>query len=215
MPDFVTRVGIRPLPVPAHRRRRRERAPSVTRWRHTRRTLRRWGWGRQRERAVQRDCQERKLFAADRLRPRLRALRGRPRPGRRISQRRLDKPDQEQRRGSAAWSKKSLANCRSPATTAVSKRKSNFDLDTGGSYIGFGYPGAASTNNRKVQELTGTASYQFLKSADRGSGQINVQLSWVEREPLSQGIGLGLGGRVHVFRPGALQPAVARYRRRR
>jgi hypothetical protein len=79
------------------------------------------------------------------------------------------------------------------------KAESNFDLDTGGSYIGFGYPGAANTNNRKVQELSGTASYQFLKSADRGSGQINVQVSWVEREPLSQGIGPASAEEFMVF----------------
>jgi len=34
-----------------------------------------------------------------------------------------------------------------------------FDRDTGGSYIGFGYPGASHSNNRRIQEVTGTASY--------------------------------------------------------
>ena len=40
----------------------------------------------------------------------------------------------------------------------------NFDLDTDGSHIGFGYPGASDSNNRTIQEVTGTGSYQFLRS---------------------------------------------------
>ena len=66
----------------------------------------------------------------------------------------------------------------------------NFDLDTDGGYIGFGYPGASNSSNRSVQEITGTGSYQFLKSTDRGSGQFNLQASWLKREPSSQGNGL-------------------------
>ena len=66
----------------------------------------------------------------------------------------------------------------------------NFDLDTDGSYIGYGYPGSSNANNRRVQEVTGTGSYQFLKSTDRGSGQFNLQASWLRRESSSQGNGL-------------------------
>ena len=65
----------------------------------------------------------------------------------------------------------------------------NFSLDAGGSYIGFGYPGASNSNNRRIQELTGTGFYQFLKSPDRGSGQLSLQMSWLTREPWSQGNG--------------------------
>ena len=65
----------------------------------------------------------------------------------------------------------------------------NFALDTDGSYIGFGYPGASPANNRRIHEFTGTGSYQFLRSSDRGSGQFNLQVSWLEREPFSQGSG--------------------------
>ena len=36
----------------------------------------------------------------------------------------------------------------------------------------------------------GPASYQFLRSPDRGSGQFNLQASWLRREPSSQGNGL-------------------------
>jgi hypothetical protein len=63
-----------------------------------------------------------------------------------------------------------------------------FYLDAG-SYIGFGYPGASNSNNRSIQEITGTGFYQFLSSADRGSGQFSLQLSWLTREPWSQGNG--------------------------
>jgi hypothetical protein len=35
--------------------------------------------------------------------------------------------------------------------------------------------------------VTVTASYQFLRSPDRGSGQFNLQFSWLEREPSSPG----------------------------
>ncbi len=61
----------------------------------------------------------------------------------------------------------------------------NFFVDTDGSYIGFGYPGSSNSNNRKVQEVTGTAAYQIVKSQDRGSAQLNLQASWLTREPWS------------------------------
>jgi hypothetical protein len=60
-----------------------------------------------------------------------------------------------------------------------------FFVDTDGSYIGFGYPGSSNSNNRKVQEVTGTAAYQIVKSHDRGSAQLNLQASWLTREPWS------------------------------
>ena len=75
----------------------------------------------------------------------------------------------------------------------------NFDLDTDGSYIGFGYPGASNSNNRRIQEVTGTGSYQFLKSPDRGSGQFNLQVSWLSEEPLSPGNGLASASAVMFF----------------
>ena len=65
-----------------------------------------------------------------------------------------------------------------------------FDLDTDGSYIGFGFPGSSNSNNRKIQEITGTASYQFVRSPDRGSGQLSLQASWLKRDPAWQGNGL-------------------------
>ena len=65
----------------------------------------------------------------------------------------------------------------------------NFYLDADSRYVGFGYPGASNSNNRKIQEVTGTGFYQFLRSPDRGSGQFSLQASWLTREPWSQGNG--------------------------
>jgi hypothetical protein len=65
----------------------------------------------------------------------------------------------------------------------------NFDKDTDGSYIGFGFPGASNASNHRIHEATGTASYQFLRSPDRGSGQFSLQMSWLAREPSSPGNG--------------------------
>jgi hypothetical protein len=75
----------------------------------------------------------------------------------------------------------------------------NFFSDVGGDYIGFGYPGASNSNNRTILEVTGTGSYQFLKSADRGSGQLSLQLSWLTREPWSQGNGPASANAVMFF----------------
>jgi hypothetical protein len=65
----------------------------------------------------------------------------------------------------------------------------NFSLDGNGSYIGFGFPGAPNSNNRKIQELTGTFSTLTVATENRGSAQLGVQVSWVKREPWSQGAG--------------------------
>jgi hypothetical protein len=75
----------------------------------------------------------------------------------------------------------------------------NFHLDSDGRYIGFGYPGASNANNRRIEEVTGTGAYQFLSSPDRGSGQFNLQVSWLRRQPSSQGIGLASATAVMVF----------------
>jgi hypothetical protein len=77
--------------------------------------------------------------------------------------------------------------------------KETFDLETDGRYIGFGFPGASLANNRRIQEVTGTGSHQFLKSADRGSGQFSVQVSWLKREPFSEVNGLASAGTILFF----------------
>ena len=62
---------------------------------------------------------------------------------------------------------------------------SAFDVDSDGSFIGFGFPGASTSNNRSIREITATGAYQFLRSPDRGSGLFSLQTSWLRREPWS------------------------------
>jgi hypothetical protein len=64
-----------------------------------------------------------------------------------------------------------------------------YAVDADGRYIGFGFPGASNSNNRSIRELTGTFSYLVTKTARRGSVQLGVQTSWLEREPWSRGDG--------------------------
>jgi len=64
-----------------------------------------------------------------------------------------------------------------------------FDSIATGRYIGFGFPGAPSTNNKRIQEVTTTASSQLMTTTNRGSAQFLLQLSWLEREPWSRGSG--------------------------
>ncbi|PWT84008.1 MAG: hypothetical protein C5B57_05620 [Blastocatellia bacterium] len=65
----------------------------------------------------------------------------------------------------------------------------NFDRDVDGRYIGYGFPGSSSANNRKIQEVSGTFSTLTMKTENRGSAQIALQVSWLKREPWSQGSG--------------------------
>lgn len=61
--------------------------------------------------------------------------------------------------------------------------------DTDGSFIGFGFPGSPGSNNRTMQQVTFTGSFLAFKRTDRGSAQVNVQYSWLEREPWEAGTG--------------------------
>jgi hypothetical protein len=64
-----------------------------------------------------------------------------------------------------------------------------YEHDTGGGYIGFGFPGATDADNRRIDEVTGTLSTLTVSSPNRGSAQVGLQLSWLRREPWSQGSG--------------------------
>jgi hypothetical protein len=66
---------------------------------------------------------------------------------------------------------------------------SNYSQDVDGDYIGFGFPGSPNSNNRKIQELTGTFSTLTVTTENRGSTQIGIQVSWLKREPWSRGSG--------------------------
>ena len=66
---------------------------------------------------------------------------------------------------------------------------SSVALDADGTFIGFGFPGSADTNNRVVQEATGVVTWQTMKTTNRGSLQWNAQTSWLTRSPWSRGGG--------------------------
>jgi hypothetical protein len=61
--------------------------------------------------------------------------------------------------------------------------------DTDGAFIGFGFPGSSNSNNKSIQQLAFTGSFLAFKSTNRGSAQVNVQYSWLEREPWDAGTG--------------------------
>jgi len=62
-------------------------------------------------------------------------------------------------------------------------------VDADGGLIGYGFPGSANAANRRVEEATATVSYQVVRTDSRGSAQLNVQTSWLHREPWSAGTG--------------------------
>ena len=86
--------------------------------------------------------------------------------------------------------------------------KDGAHIDTDGHYIGYGYPGSSNSNNMRIEELTFTSSLLAFKTSNRGSAQINLQASWLEREAWVARKRAGLGFHVHVLRAGSLQPAL-------
>jgi hypothetical protein len=62
-------------------------------------------------------------------------------------------------------------------------------VDRGGADIGFGYPGSPNSNNESIREVTLTLGWQTFKSPNRGSVQLNTQLSWLDRKPFDAGTG--------------------------
>jgi hypothetical protein len=74
----------------------------------------------------------------------------------------------------------------------------SFARDTDGSFIGFGFPGSLNSNNKSIQELTLTASLLSFRSPNRGSAQVNVQYSWLERKPFDAGRGPASAA-MHMF----------------
>lgn len=74
----------------------------------------------------------------------------------------------------------------------------SFTTDGDGSFIGFGFPGSANSNNKSIQELTLTGSLLSFKSTNRGSAQVSVQYSWLERKPFDAGSGPASAA-MHMF----------------
>jgi len=61
----------------------------------------------------------------------------------------------------------------------------NYFTDRDGGFVGFGFPGSSTNNNRTIREFTLTGAYQIVRTPDRGSAQFNTQVSWLKREPWS------------------------------
>ncbi|BCS31211.2 hypothetical protein TBR22_A04110 [Luteitalea sp. TBR-22] len=72
-------------------------------------------------------------------------------------------------------------------------------VDADGSPIGFGYPGSSNDVNRRVRELTGTLWYLAVRTENRGSAQVGVQTSWLQREPWFVGSGPASADALLVF----------------
>jgi hypothetical protein len=65
----------------------------------------------------------------------------------------------------------------------------NVALDTDG-FIGFGFPNASLSNNRFIQEGTLTATMKIWETEDRGSIQVSLQGSELQRQPWAPKPGL-------------------------
>jgi hypothetical protein len=74
----------------------------------------------------------------------------------------------------------------------------SFATDADGGFIGFGFPGSLHSSNRSIHELTVTAALLSFRSPNRGSAQVNVQYSWLERKPFDAGNGPASAA-MHMF----------------
>jgi hypothetical protein len=76
---------------------------------------------------------------------------------------------------------------------------SQYSLDDDGRHIGFGFPGAPLSNNHWIREFTGTFSRLVTKTANRGSVQLGLQASWLQRESYPQAVGSSSTDAILVF----------------
>ena len=99
--------------------------------------------------------------------------------------------------------------CRSQATTRGCATDDSHFVDTDGAHDRLRLSGLVERDvNRSITEITGTVSFQAVRTENRGSAQVGVQTSWLRREPWSVGSGPGSAERVPVLRAAALQPPV-------
>jgi hypothetical protein len=54
---------------------------------------------------------------------------------------------------------------------------------TNGTYVGYGFPGSASSNNKTIEEYTLANTYTFWKNPSYGALQLIGQVSYVDRKP--------------------------------
>ncbi|MGA2016426.1 MAG: hypothetical protein ABSH26_05685 [Opitutaceae bacterium] len=58
-----------------------------------------------------------------------------------------------------------------------------YDKLSSGSYVGYGYPGSANSNNKSLSEVTLANTYTFWKNPSYGALQLIAQVSHIERQP--------------------------------
>jgi len=58
-----------------------------------------------------------------------------------------------------------------------------YDQLPNGSYVGYGYPGSANSNNKSISEFTVANTYTFWKNPSYGALQLIAQFSHLERQP--------------------------------
>src|SRR5271165_1232774 len=58
-----------------------------------------------------------------------------------------------------------------------------YDKLANGSYVGYGYPGSANSNNKSITEFTVGNTYTFWKNPSYGALQLIAQVSHIERQP--------------------------------
>jgi hypothetical protein len=66
------------------------------------------------------------------------------------------------------------------STIGIGKR---YNKLSNGTYVGYGYPGSANSNNKSIDELTVANTFTFWKNPAYGALQLIGQVSYVDREP--------------------------------
>jgi uncharacterized coiled-coil protein SlyX len=66
---------------------------------------------------------------------------------------------------------------------AASYARRNVAIDTNGSFVGYGYPGAPNSQNKAIQEVTGGYNQTLWKDPKYGALNIITQYAWFVRNP--------------------------------
>jgi hypothetical protein len=75
------------------------------------------------------------------------------------------------------------------ASTQRAPRRRNYALDTDGTFIGWGYPGASNVADRYIQEVTAGFSRTFWRHENLGSVQLGIQYAYLFLHPWVAGTG--------------------------
>lgn len=66
---------------------------------------------------------------------------------------------------------------------AAAYARRNTAIDTNGSFVGYGYPGAPNSQNKTIQEITGGYNQTLWRDAKYGALNIITQYAWFVRNP--------------------------------